>query len=311
MATYNIDNVPSIFANGDIINCPYSGGEKTLTLSQRCLVKLECWGGKGGDAYNLSQGNQYGDIGGYTKGNMILNGTFTLYLNCGGKGIKAEGDIHETISYPGGYNGGGDGYHTELAGFYGNYGSGGGATHIALSSGVLSSLDSHRESVLAVAGGGGAACVQGILYRGKGYKGGGLSGEGGQDTYSGKGGTQTAGGDANASFGQGSTGAGGGWYGGGSGGLGRDCGAGGGSGYINPSLLNAQTTIEETSSNPDTTQNGYIRITVLDVFGVNIERKYSDKLYHDSSHCFLKKNSGWHEIENVFYKTGGQWKPNR
>lgn len=52
MATYDIDNLPSGYRlkTGDIINCPYKGAAKSLTLTKG-TYKLECWGAQGGTGY--------------------------------------------------------------------------------------------------------------------------------------------------------------------------------------------------------------------------------------------------------------------
>lgn len=154
-----------------------------------------------------------------------------------------------TRSYEYMYNGGGGG----------DFG-GGGATHIATTNrGELYNFSNYKSEVIIVAGGGGG----GERYEG-GSGGGTSGGDGGitkldNSTYiiqvQGKGGTQTAGGAAGTfstlhgepgTFGRGGTGkdansadwgagGGGGWYGGG--GIAYVGAAGGGSGYLNTSLI--------------------------------------------------------------------------
>ena len=111
----------------------YTGSIQQITAPYSGLYKLEVWGASGGDH------GGHGGKGGYTSVEIeILQGT-TLYVTCGGAG---------SYSGQGGYNGGGDS--TEG-------GSGGGATHIATSSGLLRDLSGDRASILAVAGGGGGS----------------------------------------------------------------------------------------------------------------------------------------------------------
>lgn len=193
--------------------------------------KVELWGAQGG--YN----NGYG---GYATGVINLKYDDLIYLYVGGKGAKATG----------GYNGGGSGG--------GNTGyGGGGATHLSFKRGILSSLSSNIDQIIAVAGGGsgGDSWSSGA----PGASAGGYIGVAGTITtdnrniYS-KGGSQTAGGthyssgytSQNGSFGQGGNsaskyggGGGGGFYGGGGGGASDSwCGSGGGgSSYIGNPLL--------------------------------------------------------------------------
>ena len=175
-------------------------------------------------------------------------------------------------------------------------GSGGGATHFALSDGVLSSLSNNRESVLLVAGGGGGSAFS-LSYgssgewinQGAGGYGGGETGGNsikGDDlgTNDGRtvatGGTQSRGGaggsgiaNAAGGFGKGGTandygtGGGGGWYGGGAS---RIQGGAGGSGYVKSNLSDGNTIAgdENTvflapngSTETGHAGNGYARIT--------------------------------------------------
>ena len=211
---------------------------------------IELWGGQGGGSN--------GGRGGYTKlvsklGNKFNEGT-VLYVGVGGQGSGVSA----------GFNGGGS---TPNSGSYKAYG-GGGATHIATKSGVLSSLSGSKSSVIAVAGGGGGATW--ALTQQGGY-GGGANMNGGNGTsvsgFGGGGGTLSRGGltcfsnrdacsyKSDGSFGiagnggastysnyYNSGGGGGGYYGGGGGSwanhLNKDRAGsgGGGSGYCNTSL---------------------------------------------------------------------------
>ena len=211
---------------------------------------MEVWGAQG-SAY--AQG--IGGKGGYSVG--YYNGNGLMYVCVGGKGTA--------------YNGGG---HEQVAG--------GDASHIAIKNnrGVLANYVNNKSEVLIVAGGGG-----GSNDIGKGGAGGGLNGGAGEQVvYSGQtivggtGGTQTSGGTfpgnmtgqviVSGTFGKGGTGrnsggdpggaGGGGWYGGGGTPF-SGCG-GGGSGYVNSSLLT------KTSMSSGVREgHGYILITWMPV----------------------------------------------
>ena len=197
----------------------------------------------------------------------------------------------------GGYNGGGSGYSS-----YNNaesFGSGGGgATHIATKSGLLSSLENSKDSILIVAGGGGGVYVDLKNYPNysllaSGHAGGYIGNIGtsrytsADAVFSADGGTQISG----YAFGQGAncngdncrekSGGGGGFYGGEND---KYC-SGGGSGYVGNSLLNKKAmycynceesseestkTISTTCASETPTENctkqgnGYVRITLID-----------------------------------------------
>lgn len=288
MATYDLtSSIPSSSSlkTGDILNCPYSGTYKSITLPKG-TYKLECWGAQGGNGTASSSNNSqlFGGKGGYSYGVFSPTSDTVLYLYSGGQGSTATGS---TSSGPnGGYNGGGAGSrngsnnsNTQTSG------GGGGATHIATTSGLLNTLSSSTASILLIAGGGGGA---GGWYRsfstqssnggyGGGNSGGSAANGGG---YSVSGGTQSSG----YSFGQGASasthvdqgGGGGGYYGGYCSTGASDssiCGGGGGSGYINTSKLTSASTIAGNTSFTSPTGevetghsgNGYIRITVQSI----------------------------------------------
>ncbi len=191
----------------------YTGSEQTYPVPYTGTYKLETWGAQGG-----TKGAFYGGYGGYAVGEVELTGGQTLYINVGGVG-----------------------------GDNGNAGStGGGATYITKTSGLLSSYGVNNPNILIVSGGGGGAINYNVdaVYTGNGGHGGGISGTIGTGGYSGGAGTQSSGGAAsNSSYGtMGGTfgvggagrpgnggGGGGGYFGGGGGNLGS---GGGGSGYI-------------------------------------------------------------------------------
>lgn len=288
MATYDLtSSIPSSSSlkTGDILNCPYSGTYKSITLPKG-TYKLECWGAQGGNGTASPSNNSqlFGGKGGYSYGVFSPTSDTVLYLYSGGQGATAT---DSTLSGPnGGYNGGGAGSkngdnnsNTQTSG------GGGGATHIAITSGLLNTLSSSTASILLIAGGGGGA---GGWYGsfstqssdggyGGGNSGGSAANGGG---YSVSGGTQSSG----YSFGQGASastyvdqgGGGGGYYGGycSTGTLDNNiCGGGGGSGYINTSKLTSASTIAGNTSftSPTGTTetghsgNGYIRITVQSI----------------------------------------------
>ncbi len=265
----------------------YTGSEQTFTVPEDGIYRLETWGAQGGR--NIHEGSlaATGGYGGYSAGEIYLSKDEVLYINVGGKGANGAVNVLTTV---GGYNGGGNGRwdnHDDEAS-----GAGGGATHIATVSGLLSSLSDSRDSILIVSGGGG-----GSSYQNNGGDGGGFEGTINMNVIvSGtKAGTQTTG----YQFGKGGVGVnttstpggggGGGWYGGYGGakrtsGGNSDVPGAGGSGYIGNSSLNNKhmschncTTSDEVStktiSNTNTSSvaladyskegNGYVRITYI------------------------------------------------
>lgn len=235
----------------------YTGGEQYFIANKTGTYKIEAWGAQGGDAYdNTYELSSTGGYGGYSTGTINLTKNQNYYINVGGAGIRDDNKIGKIA---GGYNGGGNAsrssnYPKE------NFGSGGGATHIALISGILSSLTPNSEEekniIIVAAGGGGAGT--GYKIRNNGGSGGGYIGvttktciisDTGTKGSCGGGATQTAGGKkrtegsdgvfgkgASYSFNNKGSGGGGGYYGGGSEGN-RAASAGGGSGYIGNSNL--------------------------------------------------------------------------
>ena len=225
---------------------PYTGSEKTVTLNESGKYVVEAWGAQGGNANN----NYPGGYGAYARTEFFLdNGeTLTLYINVGGKGKNGC----NRSNCVGGYNGGTDSGTANSSALY--YGSGGGATSVALQSGLLSTLEDNKDKVILVAGGGGGASYVNNSSGNKGGAGGGFIGGSSLTTetyvnglYYGSGGTQTHGGmssftsSTEGSFGKGgelistigdyaSSGAGGGYYGGGYAG-------GGGSSYYATSFV--------------------------------------------------------------------------
>ena len=185
-------------------------------------------------------------------------------------GVGGQGTIlNDNSDYiPGGFNGGGRGANKD-ANVIST--SGGGATHVATKSGLLSSLEGYKDNILIVSAGGGGTSYQSGTYSGVGGSGGGYIGSDGTNTMTdykpGAGGTQSSGGNSgggvannqergtSGSFGQGgngnyySGGGGAGLYGGGAS---NQSGAGGGSSYIGNSLLSDKSMYYYCSSSCNT-----------------------------------------------------------
>lgn len=248
----------------------------SYTIPATGKYKLEVYGGQGGAA---GTGTSYiaGGKGGKSVGYKDLTANTTLYIVAGGKGTDCP-NIGVGIS-TGGYNGGGRSYAWNSTA----NGTGGGATHIATKTGLLSTLASDKSSVLIVAGGGGASASNNAGGTTLGGYGGGENGGTGavspnNDEDRGVGGSQTAGGGyihntssfnatvppSSGGFGyggngstRGGAGGGAGYYGGG--GASVWGGGGGGSGYVG-NVTNGTTT------GNINTGNGYAIITAQFMF---------------------------------------------
>ena len=274
-----------------ISNYNYTGDEQIYTIGKTGFYQLETWGAQGG-----SVSSYIGGYGGYSSGIISLNEGDKLYINIGGQGSGAT-YIGQSLS--GGYNGGGNVIGNSGANHMN--GSGGGATHIATSSGLLSNLEKKESNILIVSGGGGGARDQAnhvsAARWGNGGSGGGMNGVGPSSSFgsttsftvvSSLAGTQSSGnafGIGESIFGN--SAGGGGYYGGFSGGNNHSdyAGAGGGgSGYIGNSLLtnkvmycySCSESSEESTKTISTTNvseeaisyyakigNGYARITYI------------------------------------------------
>ncbi|PBQ32068.1 hypothetical protein CNR22_09895 [Sphingobacteriaceae bacterium] len=230
----------------------YTGSTQTVSLPAG-NYSISCWGAIGG--WHNNDANSYRGKGGYSKGTLSLTATTTLYISVGG-----SGGAQTSNSVPGGWNGGGPGKYYTYA-----FNGGGGASHVATLTGVLSALSSNTSAVIIVAGGGAGGCT-GITPG----DGGALTG--GNSTRSGcTGGTQSSAGTSaitggSASFGQGWDasssggsygGGGGGWYGGG-------CESGG-SGYIGGVANGTTVAFGQTGfvSSPTSTADGLVIINEL------------------------------------------------
>lgn len=224
----------------------YKGREEVFTAPSAGTYKIEAWGGEGGSS---STAGYIGGYGAYAYGEITLSAGEKLYINVAGAGEQTM-QLNQTIR--GGYNGGGSS--VANCGTNDNkIGSGGGASSVALKSGLLSTLSNDIDKIVIVAAGGGGANYCTGSSNGVGGSGGGISGVNGtgvtdwsRDRY-GLGGTQTTPGcRANniycTLFGKSNesnilspfTGGGGGFYGGGPG---ERSGGGGGSSYIGNSRL--------------------------------------------------------------------------
>ncbi len=276
----------------------YTGGEQEFTANATGYYKLETWGAEGGKGI-VGQIQSDGGVGGYSSGMVYLKLGEKIYINVGQIGVDGEekypSDPNDVYYFRSSYNGGGTGSVNMSC----DWGGGGGATHIAIKSGLLSTLESFKNDILIVSGGGGGAgiCTSHSLFRYQyGAAGGGYIGnsvEGSCEDSAPTGGTQTSGGighynEVRGYFGQGGThgsGGGGGFYGG-SHGWNCGSGAGGGSGYIGNSLLknkvmycyNCEESNEESTKTISTTcneetptsycakkGNGYARITLVSI----------------------------------------------
>ena len=325
----------------------YTGSEQTFTAPVSGYYKLEVWGAQGGNVSGGSNGGTVtgvvGGYGGYSNGTIYLNEGDKIYINIGGQGVSncvaSTGQILVTCA--GGYNGGGQ---AKTADTYGYVGSGGGATHIAKVSGLLSTLETKKESILIVAGGGGGAMYYNYNSAGAKCYGGSGGGESGTSGYkntvgtnSSVAGTQTSG----AGFGIGGekssptgdnhyAGGGAGYYGGmvarsdGSAGA----GAAGGSGYIGNSLLTNKVmycynctaldtystkTATTTCTNETATENcpkigsGYAKISYIsdDIAIEKFDVGSKEKFfYSNSEQTFIAPLSGNYQLE-VWGAQGG------
>ena len=128
----------------------YTGREETFIAPKTGYYKLQTWGAQGGSTHGFA-----GGYGGYSEGNVYLHEGDILYINVGEQGASASAPGE---SLAGGYNGGGSVTGDPSVNHY--ITSGGGATHIATTSGLLSTLENNKDSILIVSGAGGGATWQ-------------------------------------------------------------------------------------------------------------------------------------------------------
>ncbi len=227
----------------------YTGSEQEFDVPCEGEYKLETWGAQGG-SYSASV---IGGYGGYSVGTITLSRK-KIYINNGG-----EGHCSKTSNNLGGYNGGGN---ANVSNIYYTC-SGGGATHIALVSGLLSNLSEKKDNILLVSGGGGGSAYSRVGDYGNGGSAGGYIGLNGYtnagSSYYTTGGSQNSSGcyyttdskytnACHGGFGFGASlldlegtyhggGGGSGYYGGGAVSYSYSPGGGGGSSYIGNALL--------------------------------------------------------------------------
>lgn len=291
MTTYDLSvSTPTASALkvGDIIDCPYTGTSKILTLPKG-RFRIEVWGAQGG-----SYSTFYGGLGGFSQGILTMSRSFRAYLYAGGQPTSTS---TTTSAIAGGFNGGGQARVHSYGGTTTYCQAGGGASDVRIDS------DSLYARVIVAGGGGGSASADASLLK----YGGGLSGASPAVNY---GGTQTRAGP-NGSFGKGGNayisgynykyaagGGGGGWYGGGAIAQHSDSTRyetynGGGSGYVfnkdtakdYPSgavvdaecwtpgtTLGGNQTFTSPSGASETghTGHGHVRITVLSKESINV-----------------------------------------
>lgn len=246
----------------------YTGVEKSFTIPVSGIYRLETWGAQGGTATNGTS-TYIGGYGGYSVGTISLKAGESIYVNVGGAGSGGT-SYNTATTLAGGYNGGGKTSSISGAANDHIHTSGGGATHIAFTSGLLKDLNNNSNNIIIVSGAGGGAFLHkgGNDYSGNGGSAGGYIGSSAVKSVGngsqGLGGSQTEGGKCSSSdnaancnkdtstiFGSfglggiapkswGSSG-GAGLYGGGASngdiGVHGDSGGGGGSSYIGNALL--------------------------------------------------------------------------
>ena len=186
--------------NSKVWNFDSKGEEDTFTVPKTGTYKLEVWGAQGGSiSYNSI--DYLGGYGGYSVGTINLTKDNNIYINVGEKGRTCTG--YKCIE-KGTYNGGGACRVYAQSVETGQCGTGGGATHVALYTGVLSLLESHKSDngIIIVAGAGGGSALTNSQNYGNGGSGGGYIGSAttsyAADSYQngyGLGGTQTSGGN--------------------------------------------------------------------------------------------------------------------
>ena len=144
-----LTRVPDYYYLARLFSC--TGGMQTFTAPVEEKYTLQCWGASG-PSCAFGGGYSYGDYE-MEKGKMI-------YICVGGMGATGS-DKDKNYIAPGGYNGGGNGGKMgyNYAAFqypFGGGDGGGGATHIAFKTGLLTTFkDTYKDDVLLVAGGAG------------------------------------------------------------------------------------------------------------------------------------------------------------
>ena len=232
----------------------FVGHEQVFIVRASGYYKLETWGAQGGAQGGATYHSITGGYGGYSTGIVYINENTKIYINIGGTDQKiCEGSPSGTCY--GGYNGGGNSHYQNNE----KWGAGGGATHIALKTGLLSTLSNENDisKILIVSGGGGGAYAFDSGSAG-GYIG--VKGYNREGYTQAMGGTQTNGGTGTYAgiFGSGGncsssncSGGGAGFYGGG--GVNATSAAGGSSYIGNPLLMNKSMYCYNCEESGDTT----------------------------------------------------------
>lgn len=244
---------------GESVTKSYTGGMQSFTVPDSGIYKLEAWGaGTSDTAYSSASAR-----GGYAMGYAKLKKGEILYVCVGGSG---------------GYNGGGSGawYHDPVYAYF-SCGSGGGATHIAKVTGLLSAIGetdfvTNGKGYL-IAGGAGGSETYSIANGTVGGSNGGHGGTGGNNGHFGYGNNGASGdsrhgcgGGAGYRGGTGSSAAASGISGGGSGGTSWTGGV--------PSFEYKGTTYAPSSSSGQRNGNGQAVITLIEKTS---SVKYGDK----------------------------------
>nr|MCR4580971.1 hypothetical protein [Bacilli bacterium] len=283
----------------------YTGGEQEFVPLCTGTYTLEVWGAQGGTATSSYRGG----YGSYSVANVDLQSGEKIYINVGGQGSSSN---NAGIAR-GGYNGGGNGYGNNCNGDPRYGAGGGGATHIATTSGLLSEFEGSQDELLIAAGGGGGGFYLYAAY-GVGAEAGGYIGN--SPTWTNRnhnyyvrptGGTQSGGGksgysysvyaDRYASFGLGDSynggvcsdgsGGGGGYYGGGQG---QFAPGAGGSGYIGNSKLSNQYMYGYNVSTVYTSED--LTVAYLVPATDKIRNVEQDKTYNNVQDAFAEVNDG-------------------
>ena len=348
MAIYDLSVITDTqlvgLAAGDIINCPYTGTYKKISLPAG-MYKFECWGAQGGDT-KISTVYRLGGRGGYSYGALLLSQKQDLYLYAGGKGTDDDGTLGSTAIASGGFNGGG--YGITWSGTDHGGSGGGGGTDIRINTTDLKgrcivagggggSADPHYDNFtpnLITGGyGGGETGGRGEYYNDHTYTDG--CAEGGSQTGAGANGGFGFGGNCSTYVGGECGGGGGGWYGGGAGIHTDDCCGGGGSGFVFTGataqycptgfLLTSEFYLTEAGTiagnkqfaSPNGTMetghsgNGYIRITVIEGAYYNQKRRIKHKANKstewDPFYILLDRELGF-ETDTKKFKLGDGFK---
>ena len=154
------------YSGQTVFDFDYTGGEQTFSAPVSGTYKLETWGAQGASMNDT----YFGGYGGYSNGFIALSQNDFLYINVGSEGNSCSAQK----SCNGGYNGGGNAKaYSESASMAGG---GGGATHIAKISGLLSTLENSKDDILMVSAGGGGSNYTNPVNGGIGGHGGGFKG---------------------------------------------------------------------------------------------------------------------------------------